>query len=253
MKTIEPKKLLELGLGTDQDCRLLDLGCGRGRHSRAVALELGIHTVGMDVEEAELKLARTAHAQMVADSWIDQDLSTYVYGSAYDIPAKDESFDAVICSEVLEHLVHYPLAIEQMMRVLKPGGVLGISVPNAFPEKINWFLSEEYHRAEGGHIRIFHAFSLRKEIEHVGFNFESQNLAHGLHSPYWWLRCLYGERRAQESSLVRGYQRFLEWDIMENPPLTRGMDWVLSPVVGKSIVMYFTKPLTVSDPSLTPV
>ena len=63
---------------------------------------------------------------------------------------------------------------------------------------------------------------------------------HGLHAPYWWLRCLVGHKN-ERSQPVRLYRRFLEWDILRHPPLTAMMDKILNPLIGKSIIFYLKK------------
>jgi hypothetical protein len=66
---------------------------------------------------------------------------------------------------------------------------------------------------------------------------------HGLHSPYWWLRCVVGPAN-DANRAVAAYHRFLVWDIERSPWLTRALERILSPLIGKSLVLYFEKPLT---------
>ena len=66
----------------------------------------------------------------------------------------------------------------------------------------------------------------------------ARHWAHSLHVPYWWLRCLFWDT-GEDAKLVRGYHRFLVWDLMQKPPITRFLDRLLNPLMGKSIVMYF--------------
>ena len=49
-------------------------------------------------------------------------VAAFVSGDAYRLPFPDKAFDAVICSEVLEHLIEYEQALGEIARVLKPGG-----------------------------------------------------------------------------------------------------------------------------------
>jgi hypothetical protein len=63
---------------------------------------------------------------------------------------------------------------------------------------------------------------------------------HALHSPYWWLRCFVGHKN-EASVPVRLYKRFLEWDIVHHPALTRILDKMLNPLLAKSIVYYMRK------------
>jgi hypothetical protein len=68
------------------------------------------------------------------------------------------------------------------------------------------------------------------------------HLEHGLHAPYWWLKCAVGPRN-DDHPLARAYHRLLVWDIEKAPALTRVADRVLSPMIGKSLVVYATKPI----------
>ncbi|GIS76403.1 MAG: hypothetical protein CM1200mP12_21220 [Gammaproteobacteria bacterium] len=55
-------------------------------------------------------------------------------------------------------------AVSEIVRVLKPGGVLAVSVPRFIPELICWKLSSEYSKTPGGHVRIFRQKNLKKLI-----------------------------------------------------------------------------------------
>ena len=61
--------------------------------------------------------------------------------------------------------------------------------------------------------------------------------AHSLHVPYWWLKCLLGLERI-DALPVQAYHRFLVWDMMRRPWITRFLDRLLNPVMGKSVVFY---------------
>ncbi|MDQ3757238.1 MAG: SAM-dependent methyltransferase, partial [Actinomycetota bacterium] len=104
-----------------------------------------------------------------------------------------------------------------------------------------WALSEEYHQVEGGHVRIYRASELRSKLEGAGLRLLGVAHAHGLHSPYWWIKCAVGVRN-DDHPLVKAYHRLLVWDITSAPPVTRIADRVLNPVLGKSVVLYGTKP-----------
>ena len=73
--------------------------------------------------------------------------------------------------------------------------------------------------------------------------YEGKDYAHGLHAPYWWLKCAVGVDDA-DHVLPRTYHRMLVWDIMKRPWLTRTAEQLLNPVIGKSMVLYFRKPET---------
>lgn len=219
---------------------LLDLGCGAGRHMHAAYYDARCHVVGVDLNLDDLIRAREGFGSlpdMEPDSGRAFSLSR---ASALSLPFADASFDRIICSEVLEHIPDYEAALREMKRVLKPGGILALSVPRAWPERICWALSDEYHNTPGGHIRIFRESILRQAVENRGLVFLRRHFAHGLHAPYWWLRCAVGVKR-EDSRLVNLYRRFLEWDILSRPLLTRALEAIAAPLMGKSLVLYFAK------------
>ncbi len=105
-----------------------------------------------------------------------------------------------------------------------------------------WKLSEDYHNTPGGHIRIYSDKELVTKATTAGLVFDGKAYAHGLHSPYWWIKCAVGVKN-DDHPLVRAYHRLLVWDIMKRPRTTRVAERVLDPLVGKSMVLYFTRPL----------
>ena len=64
--------------------------------------------------------------------------------------------------------------------------------------------------------------------------------AHALHSPYWWIKCMAGHKN-DNALPVKLYHKFLVWDIMKKPLLTRALDRLLNPLIAKSIVLYLKK------------
>ncbi|MBT5681665.1 MAG: methyltransferase domain-containing protein [Gammaproteobacteria bacterium] len=230
-------------LGLRPGDKLLDLGCGEGRHSISAFLQGDIQVVGLDLSAKDLATAKGR----LADFNIDADKIDYclfIQGSGFTLPFADHTFDQVICSEVLEHIVEYEKVLSEIKRVLKPGGVFAVSVPRYFPEWVCWKLSDAYHEVEGGHVRIFNINTLKQQIAETSMHFIERHWAHSLHVPYWWLRCLFWSRDehkpAEEAHwLVRQYHRFLVWDLMQQPKLTQILDHLLNPFLGKSVVMYF--------------
>ncbi|HEX2039710.1 MAG TPA: methyltransferase domain-containing protein [Acidimicrobiales bacterium] len=219
-------------LGLQPGDRLLDLGCGAGRHAFA-AVERGARVTAVDADDTEIK----GVAAML--SLLDGE-GTALVGDALALPFPDGAFDRVIAAEVLEHIPGDTAAIAELVRVLRPGGTIAVTVPRWGPELLNWALSDDYHSVEGGHVRIYRRRVLEARLRDAGLRLTGRHHAHALHSPYWWLKCAVGVRN-EDHPLVRAYHRLLVWDITSAPAVTRVADRVLNPVLGKSVVLYGAK------------
>lgn len=217
---------------------MLDLGCGEGRHIFGVMQKFpDIQCVGLDphLESLDKSLEGLEFFESLSNK-----TTTFLSGSAYALPFDDNTFDLVVCSEVLEHLHEYKDAIIEVNRVLKPNGKFLASVPAEFPEKMCWALSTEYQNQPGGHLRIFKKKNLINEISERGFNFIHSERFHSVHSAYWWLRCFFW--KTQDSNiLVKWYKKFLEVHILKKPRSINFLDRLLNPLLGKSIAFYFEK------------
>lgn len=217
---------------------VLDVGCGEGRHTIACIFhQPDSNCIALDLSFNDLLKAKSKHNEFDLAS---SQRCVYAQANGYRLPFPDRSIDHIICSEVLEHVQDYGLMLDELTRVLKPGGSLTISVPRFWPEKICWNLSRAYHEVEGGHIRIFRADALKVEILKRDLRFKFRHWAHSLHAPYWWLRCAFWSR-GENFFPCRWYHKFLVWDLLKRPILTRVLEKLLNPVCGKSVVMYFEK------------
>ncbi|MGA0601285.1 class I SAM-dependent methyltransferase [Caulobacter sp. KR2-114] len=234
-------RLERLGLTPGQ--WVLDLGCGEGRHVHGVQMLGGVNVVGLDLDLPSLAKAREGAAMLAGDApaAAPAAVTAVLRGDAYRLPFADAAFDVVICSEVLEHLHDYEHVLAEIRRVLKPDGLFCPTVPRAWPERICWALAPGpggYADQPGGHVRIFEESALKSRISALGFTYLGKHHAHALHSPYWWLKCAFWPRR-DDHPLVRAYHRLLVWDLMQRPWLTRALEALLQPLMGKSTALYF--------------
>ncbi len=237
--SLETVDLRRLPMNAGQ--RVLDLGCGEGRHAITAYLHADVQVIGLDLRRRDIDIARGRFNDFEDHNATGKSLD-FVVGSGLTLPFAEASFDRVICSEVLEHIHDYQQVLGEIQRVLKPGGLLAVSVPRFGPEWICWKLSDAYHEVEGGHVRIFRRKQLKRAVERVDMVHYATHGAHALHVPYWWLRCLFWSK--EDAAPVRLYHRLLVWDLMSRPRLTRWLDKLLNPWFGKSIVMYFVRGLT---------
>lgn len=227
-------------LGIGPATKVIDVGCGAGRHAFE-AYRRGADVVAFDQDAAELRSVDTLLRAMAETGEAPQAAAAKVVrGDALNLPYADETFDCVIASEILEHIPDDDAAIAELIRVLKVGGILAVSVPRWLPERVCWLLSEEYHSNEGGHVRIYRASALRDKIARRGMELTHTHHAHALHSPFWWLKCAVGPSK-NDHPAVTAYHKLLVWDLMQRPKITQLTETVLNPLVGKSVAMYFTK------------
>ena len=217
--------------------KVLDAGCGTGRHLREMVRRPDLKIVGVDANGGELHKAR---ASLRETGGAEPANCLIVQANINELPFAAESFDCVICSEVLEHVPQHGAALKELIRVLKPQGAIVISVPRYYPEKICWLISPDYRNSEGGHVRIYRKKELRAMLSQHGMKCWKINYKHALHAPYWWLKCIMGLKN-EDNRPVRYYKKFLEWDIMHKPFLTRLLEEILNPFLGKSIVFYLKK------------
>lgn len=149
--TIDPRiwhvKLVLEHLGDLPEGKVADIGCGKGRFARVVKERFpGAHVVAMDLAEAMLRCA-------------PPDLER-VAGSMTAIPLATESVDAAYATESLEHAVDIPRAVEELARIVKPGGRIVIIDKSAeawgrleTPEWERWFGRKELERLLARHCR----------------------------------------------------------------------------------------------------
>jgi len=95
---------------------------------------------------------------------VSSDFSPDLVGDIHAIPLPDESVDGIICRSVLEHVDHPGIAIQEMYRILKPGGLLFIQVPSIYP-----YHARTGHGAYPDYWRFFESTMrlLLKDFAHV--------------------------------------------------------------------------------------
>jgi ubiquinone/menaquinone biosynthesis C-methylase UbiE len=138
----------------DGSTRILDIGCGSSRILQSLP-----QAVGLDMQIRKLRWLRAPGRQLIQ-------------GSLSQLPFADESFDAVICSEVIEHIPRDEVDLTDMVRVLAPGGALVLGTPDY--GTWTWRTLEGMYKKvfpQGyatEHINPYTRRDLRREIERLG-------------------------------------------------------------------------------------
>jgi SAM-dependent methyltransferase len=232
-------------LGVRDGTRVLDMGCGGGRHAYE-AWRRGATVVALDRDHQELKSVHYVVHEMLDAGELPHAKSDGgvrggpARGDALALPFPDATFDCVITSEVLEHVWADTVAIAELARVLRPGGHIAVTVPTRWPERVCWALDHHYHDQPGGHIRIYRQHELEQKLDAAGLYLRGSHHAHALHSPYWWLKCAVGLDNP-DAPAVRKYHDLLAWQITERPAWLDGVERALNPLLGKSLVVYTEK------------
>jgi glycosyltransferase involved in cell wall biosynthesis len=137
---------------------VLDVGCGSSK-----ILEALPHAVGLDLNFKPLRFRRQTNRLVVN-------------GDVHRLPFADETFEAVICSEVLEHVPYDARVFTELARVLRPGGLLVVGTPDygrwQWPF-IEWWYTRLLPGAHGhDHVQRYTEASLRARL--IEFGFEPQ-------------------------------------------------------------------------------
>ena len=162
---------------------MIDLGCGTGRH----VLELSksrADVIGADMSRHDLRIARYLLEIMRATGEVRARVH-WLQMAGERLPFRDAAFDRVICTETLEHVDDDAVLARELARVLKPGGILAISVPDEFSEKIFWRLSENYRTQVGGHVRMYARSRSSRLLRDAGLRPYAVRYRHSLETAYW--------------------------------------------------------------------
>ena len=174
--------LLGVGEGGAR-ARVLDAGCGAGRHELALA-GLPVDAVACDLDRESLYRGRYFTGEAAGVAWIQ--------AHGLRLPFADGTFDAVICSETLEHVWDDTGLLRELRRVTRPRGRIAVSVPAYWPELLLWALSWRVTHTRGGHLRIYRREQLLEKLRMGGWRPYAVRRRHAFESVYWVLGALCG-------------------------------------------------------------
>jgi SAM-dependent methyltransferase len=223
---------------------VLDVGCGEGRHT-SEACHWECRAVGVDLSEADLRLAKRLLGYQERAHEI-KGRADFIAVDAQNLPFRDGVFDKIVCTEVLEHIPDDKAGIRELVRVLKPGGLIAVSVPNFWPEIVFWTISWGYWHSPGGHVRFYRPGEMETALTEGGLEIYAQRLRHTIQTMYWFFRCAFGINN--ENFLITRYlQKLVQWHYRRRLRLLEYMEACVNPVLGKDLVFYGRKPTNSSD------
>tara|TARA_B000000557_G_C20765069_1_gene439086 strand:- start:403 stop:1098 length:696 start_codon:yes stop_codon:yes gene_type:complete len=213
-----------------------DIGCGNGRHLKSLSSKL--HTcnlIGVDHSCEEISKLNSEFTNNICKN---QNSYKFVEGDIRDLNIDSSSQDLVICSEVLEHVPNFEKVLQECKRILKPNGVLLISVPSYLPERICWLFSKEYQQTPGGHIRIFTKSFLQEAFRKQELKVFKKHKQHAFHSLYWIIR---SRNKMNDSKFLKSFHELLVKQMFGQAIFSANLEKLINPLFGKSVCFYLKK------------
>jgi ubiquinone/menaquinone biosynthesis C-methylase UbiE len=233
-QAIDPRKL-----GLTPSVRVLDVGCGSGRHLLELSRYRGVF-VGLDMNREDLDLFRKILRLTAAKQEVRASIAA-VEGDGERLPFKNDLFDCVICTETLEHVPNDRTILSELTRVLRPGGVLVISVPDEHSERLLWRLSPRYRSTPGGHIRIYRRHEITALLRESGAEPFAVDFRHSLESLRWITHSVIDREWGKPGLITRGIRWLLDTPSHRNWRPLAWADALGNRLLPKSIVLYGRK------------
>jgi ubiquinone/menaquinone biosynthesis C-methylase UbiE len=235
-QSIDPS-LLDIGPSD----RVIDLGCGTGRHVLELAKRPGI-VHGADISRHDLRAGRYLLEIMRRRNEVRAKVH-WLQMAGEQLPFADAAFERVICTETLEHVDDDTVLARELVRVMKPGGILAVSVPDEFSEKIFWRLSKNYRTHAGGHVRVYQRNRIVALLREAGLTPYAVRYRHSLETVYWLSHIAFWSDWGKQGPITKRFRQLLDSGTARSLRAVTWLDDVGNRVLPKSIVVYARKPL----------
>jgi SAM-dependent methyltransferase len=220
---------------------VLDMGSGTGRHVLAACLR-SCRVVGLDSDLESLALAGR-YVNLIHSWGVVKASATLMLGWCDRLPFADCSFDHILCTEVLEHIPDDGATIREIVRVLRPGGTVAVSVPDQLAESIFWRLSWQYRNIPGGHVRIYGRREIAGKLKRAGLRLYAIRFRHAFETLYWLARIGPRGRHWQSHPCAESFREFLGSRRALDSKFFYRLEEAANYVFPKSIVFYGRKPV----------
>lgn len=224
-------------LGVKKGDKVLDLGCSHGEQAFMFARQ-GLKVTGIDASKSLVaKLNRQANKEGI-------DCEGFI-GNIEKLPFKKNSFDAIVATEVLEHIHRPETAVRECFRVLKRNGRICVSVPTQFSEKVFSLLHKNWVK-NSGHINVFSTKEILSILTSAGFKVLKQERQNFEWFVFWLIHSLL-KTDFDDTGSPKGYKRvsdgyFKIWNYLFRLRIGRRLMQIGNTFFPKSIYIYLTKP-----------
>ena len=223
------------------DDRVIDLGCGTGRHVLELS-KIPSDIIGADISRDDIRAGRYLLEIMRRRDEVKARVH-WLQTAGERLPFKDGAFDRVICTETLEHVDDEHVLARELARVLKPGGILAVSVPDEYSEKVFWKLSKNYRTHAGGHVRIFGRGEIVRLMRTSGLEPYAVRYRHALETVYWLSHVAFWSDWGKQGPITRAFRNLLDSQRARASGIVTAIDDIGNRILPKSIVVYSRKPL----------
>lgn len=151
--------------------KVLDIGCASGWLTARVAqIITGAEVTGLDVSQKMIKYAKTRHPKI-----------DFICADAHKLPFPDESFDLIICTETLEHVVDPLRVLLEIRRCLSSNGqaIISMDTGNRLFNLVWFFWTRTKGKVwQGAHLHKFDMDKLKKLFKKANLKIEEQRISH---------------------------------------------------------------------------
>lgn len=216
--------------------KVLDIGCSFGDQAIRIAKQ-GLSVYGIDKSEQAIRQFReSAEGENVK--------CVAVVGDIEKMPYEDNQFDAVVATEVFEHVTEPEKAIKESARVLRSGGHACVSVPTQSSEKIFRFLHPTWVK-DSTHVNVFSKGQILALLKQAGFTVEKVENQNFEWSIFWLIHSILKSRFKSSGTPLENHRvseyYFRVWDYIRKFKLEKFLLWLGNNILPKSYYIYVVK------------